>query len=188
MNTMFDNVTVSEKLQNTHSNQPSPEECHEILIKLNNDNAVERVEAIGVILTKLDEAYQYSREINDGKLNCHTVTRYLSSKFSCNSFKQSYGYLCALADDGHYYQLSLNIDLNSLDNGKEIYIQQNQIKEILEINPPIVTLEHHSVILDNSGNYFECLIENYPLKKYIFISHDSGQYGCNLKAHVTPQS
>jgi hypothetical protein len=57
MNTMFDNVTVSEKLQNTHSNQPSPEECHEILIKLNNDNAVERVEAIGVILTKLDEAY-----------------------------------------------------------------------------------------------------------------------------------
>lgn len=106
-------------------------------------------------------------------MNCHTVARYLENNSSGDLFLQS-GYLLKIDENGKF-KTGRHISIIDLFHG----LNENEFS---------VLMESHSVIKDIDGNYFECLIDDYSLSKYKFISHVSGIYGYQLKAYLLKQA
>jgi hypothetical protein len=63
---------------------------------------------------------------------------------------------------------------------------ESQMYQSIQFQPQI--RKSHSVVLDDQGDYVECIYERYPLASgekeigYVFFPHKSGKWGCNLKA------
>jgi hypothetical protein len=145
---MFDRIEFGDQLPGS-SKKPSEEERQEILLILNQGNFSERLNPGINILAKLNEAYDYSEELNNGNIICHTVARYLQESFPGNLFLQS-GYLLQTNENGEFIPQS-RINLADLLNLRSIK------------NEPSVLLETHSVVKDIDGNYFECLVNDYGI-------------------------
>lgn len=85
-------------------------------------------------------------------VNCHNVTRELAKMIQNYNWQRCPGYLV---------ERSVNIN-NSYKNH--------------------AFLKHHSVIKDAQKQiFYECLLIIYPLEKYLFIPHDSGLKGWDIK-------
>jgi hypothetical protein len=197
---MFDEILIS--TSSTHEScdhQIKDVDLKEILCKLNNGCFVDRVLPAKDLKREIRRIFEENKSPNLLEPNCHDITGELEKRSS--NLERVYGFLAISKTKIRLSSPYLVVNERSikfidrlLENKKEFEANQGRkqhcvMEVVQEYNYVITKLEHHSVVLDNQGNYIECIYERYPLASgenevgYVFFPHESGKWGYNLKVH-----
>jgi hypothetical protein len=172
---MFNDVRIYRRSQDTSSFPPNNKDFDEVLSMLNSVRFCTLIHPKSCMKSVIEKLWFETERYPI----CHTVARRVIDYFPV--MKKESGYLI---------RNSMNID--SL---KEYMCASKKCKHTSQFLYPEfafdsvtnqfdIILQHHSVVIDNQGNYIECLpVELDHIHKYLFIPHQSGALGYDLFAN-----
>jgi hypothetical protein len=172
---MFNNVCTYRPSQDASSDTPNNQDLKQILDMLNSGKFYMRIYP-ELYMKPVIEKLQFET----GRFPiCHTVARRVVDHFP--DMKKESGYL-----------IRTSMDIDSWEKyvcklKEHEYIRQCMYPEFAFNSTTKqfdIILQHHSVVIDNQGNYIECLpVELDHIHKYLFIPHQSGALGYDLFAN-----
>ncbi len=183
---MFNHISFNSILPDSETQKV---DLVDIIDKVNTASFAERVLPYGM----LQEIIEKITPEKIDKQNCHSITRDLI-KYRPD-LKVVYGYLIIGKTPRDLNSLYLIVDefANWIIEGNEkkglkaLADTHREGAWVMKIDPEnnriMLKLFHHSVVLDENGNYIECLPEKYPLNKenkyeygYVFFPHASAKF------------